>query len=113
MHGVEDTTEIEDDDGITITALDEQDSAHYSFLQRWLLNTHLSTKKRTISLRLSLLICVVLLVAIVVSDSYPTLRTITGSIVRSFALTPTPVLAPINKQQVLCGCEHSGYADLH
>jgi hypothetical protein len=98
MDEVADTTEKEDNDEITITALDEQDAAHYSFLQRWLLNAHLSPKRRTISLRLSLLICVLLLVAIVVSGSYPTLRTMTGSIVRSFEPTPTPVPAPINNK---------------
>ncbi len=53
MDDVQNTTETVDDDEVTITALDDQDAVRYSFLERWLLNAHLTPKRWTISLRLS------------------------------------------------------------
>ncbi len=98
MDDLEDSTETVDVDEVTITALDDQDAVRYPLWERWLLNAHLTPKRRTISLCLSLIICVVLLGALVVSGSYPVLRTMTGSIIRSFEPTPTPVPTPINNK---------------
>jgi hypothetical protein len=98
MDDIEDSTEAIDDDELTISELDEQDTVRYSFLDRWLLNARPSARRRTISLRLSMIIGVILLVAIAISSSYPTLTTLTGSVVRSFEPTPTPIPAPINNK---------------
>jgi hypothetical protein len=103
MDNVQDTTDTGDDhdDEIIIAGLDdleEQDAAHYPYLKRWLLNAHLSPKGRAISLRLSLILAVVLLVAVVVSSSYPALRTMTGTFIGHFEPTATPLPGPVNNK---------------